>query len=265
MWDNAAQLNRLANAIYVLVGMALGYAAVLYVMHLPVFPLREVEVTGEPKHVTYAQVSEIVKRELKGNFFTIDLPQLRGAFEKLPWVRSVNVRRQWPDRLEISLEEHVPLARWGNEGLVNSHGDVFHAAYDGELPVFLGPPGTAKEIAIQFEYFRKVLAPIRRTPVQVQVTPRRAWEVKLAGGTTLALGRDQVEARLARYVEAYDRSVGRLNRRIDYVDLRYTNGFAGRITELKDPPPAGKTAPTKTATGTARAAGGRAPGADHNT
>ena len=79
MWDNAAQLNRLANAIYVLVGMALGYAAVLYVMHLPVFPLREVEVTGEPKHVTYAQVSEIVKRELKGNFFTIDLPQLRGS------------------------------------------------------------------------------------------------------------------------------------------------------------------------------------------
>jgi len=42
-----------------------------------------------------------------------------------------------------------------------------------------------------------------------------------------------VEARLARFVDAYDRTLGRLGRRINHVDLRYANGFAVRVPELK--------------------------------
>ena len=32
-------------------------------------------------------------------------------------MRRVEVRRAWPDRIEIRLEEHVPLARWGADGV----------------------------------------------------------------------------------------------------------------------------------------------------
>lgn len=265
MWDRPDQLNRIATALYAFAGLAIGYAAVLYVIHLPIFPLREVEVTGAPGHVTYAQVADIVRTELKGNFFTLSLPAARSAFEKLPWVRTVNVRRKWPDRLEVSLEEHVPLARWGNEALVNVQGELFRAAYDGDLPTFLGPPGSAKEIAIQYAYFKRALEAIGKTPVQVQVTPRRAWELRLAGGTTLALGRDQVEARLARYVAAHDASVGQLRRRIDYVDLRYSNGFAVRIAELKDVPQGGKAAQGTQPGRGARQGGGRPGSVDNKT
>jgi cell division protein FtsQ len=69
--------------------------------------------------------------------------------------------------------------------------------------------------------------------VEVQVTARRAWQVKLASGMTLALGRENIEARLARFVAVHDRTLGQLGRRIDYVDLRYANGFAARIPELR--------------------------------
>jgi len=234
MWDKPDQLNRIAGALYAIAGLAIGYAVVLYVAHLPIFPLREVIVTGAPGHVTRAQVAEIVKTELKGTFFTLDLPAVRSAFERLPWVRSVNVRRKWPDRLEVSLEEHVPLARWGNEALISVQGEVFRAAYDGDLPVFVGPEGSEKEIAIQYNFFRRALESINQTPVRVRMSERRAWEVGLAGGMTIALGREQVEDRLLRFVNAYGRSVGRLQRTIDYVDLRYANGFAVRIAELAD-------------------------------
>ena len=239
MWDRPDQLNRIATALYALAGLAIGYAIVMYVVRLPIFPLREVEVTGAPAHVTYEQVADIVRTELKGNFFTLDLRAARSAFEKLPWVRSVNVRRKWPDRLEISLVEHVPLARWGDDALVDVRGDLFRAAYDGELPTFVGPPGSEKEIAIQYNYFAQALQAIKEKPVQVKVTPRRAWQVRLADGTTLELGREEVEARLMRYISAYGASVARLHRHIDYVDLRYTNGFAVRIAEL-DAPHGGK-------------------------
>jgi cell division protein FtsQ len=160
-------------------------------------------------------------------------------------VRHAAVRRHWPGRLEVALEEHVPLARWGERALVNTHGEVFAGAYDGALPSFSGPAGTAKEIAIQYEYFRRALAEIGLAPDGLHVSPRRAWQVKLENGPTLELGREQIEARLARFVNAYGRSVAKLGRRIEYVDLRYSNGFAVRVPELaRETAPAG-TGPKK--------------------
>ena len=233
MWDRPDILNRISDLLYTLALLLVIGGALYFVVHLPAFALREVRVDGPLTHVTGEQVESIVRHEFKGNFFTLNLAAARAAFEKLPWVRKVNVRRQWPDQLEVMLEEHVPLARWGNLALVNSYGEVFEAAYDGKLPLFIGPDGTAKELTIQYEYFRRSLAEIGMVPVQVQVSQRRAWQIRLEDGMTLELGREQIEARLARFIAAYGRTVGKLARHIDYVDLRYANGFAVRIPELK--------------------------------
>ena len=233
MWDKPALLNRVANGLYALAVLLVGYGLIWILVHQPAFALRHVQITGDAKHVTRAQVEAIVGNELKGTFFTLNLPQLRRAFEQVPWVREVRLRRHWPDRLEVNVVEHEPLARWGSMALVNLQGEVFQAAYDGKLPLFVGPPGTSKEIAIQYEFFVRNLAAIGTKPVMVRVTARRAWQVRLEGGPTLELGREDVEARLARYLEVHERTVGALKRRIDYVDLRYENGFAVRIPELK--------------------------------
>jgi cell division protein FtsQ len=233
MWDRPDILNRISDLLFTLALLLVIGGVLYFVIHLPAFALREVRVDGNLTHVTGEQVETIVRRELKGNFFTLNLAAARAAFEKLPWVRKVNVRRQWPDQLEVTLEEQVPLARWGNLALVNNYGEVFDAAYDGKLPLFVGPDGAAKEVTIQYEYFRRSLAAIGMVPVQVKVSQRRAWQIGLENGMTLELGREQIEARLARFVGSYGRTLGKLARHIDYVDLRYANGFAARIPELK--------------------------------
>ena len=233
MWDKPALMNATADALYALaVVLALSVAA-MYVARLPAFSLREVRVEGALQHVTRGEIENVVRGELKGGFFTVNLAATRAAFERLPWVRGANVRRQWPARLDVALEEHVPFARWGNAALVNTHGEVFQAAYDAELPMFVGPEGAAREIAIQYRYFHRALGTIGETPVQVQVTARRAWQVKLASGSTLELGRENIEARLGRFVALHGRTIGLLGRRVDTVDLRYANGFAVRIPELR--------------------------------
>lgn len=233
MWDRPGLMNAVANSLFAAAALLALAAAAIQAARHPAFSLREVRIGSELKHVTRGEIEDVVRRDIKGNFFTIDLAATRAAFERLPWVRHVNLRRHWPARLEVALEEHVPFARWGADAIVNTQGEVFQAAYDGELPVFIGPDGAAREIAIQYLYFRRSLGAIGETPVEVQVTARRAWQVKLASGMTLALGRESVEARLARFVAAHDRTLGRLGRRIDYVDLRYANGFAVRIPELR--------------------------------
>jgi cell division protein FtsQ len=119
---------------------------------------------------------------------------------------------------------------------VNTHGEIFKAAYDGKLPVFLGPPDSSKEIAIQYDFFRRNLASIGLEPAVVQLTARGAWEVRLQNGMRLALGRVDLESRLARFIAVHGRTIAALNRRVEYVDLRYANGFAVRIPELKGEP-----------------------------
>ena len=228
-WDKSQLMLWLANMLYALAVILLIYALLFLAIHLPVFPLKHVDVKGELKHVTREQVELIVGREFKGNFFTLDLLRARKAFEKLPWVRNVNVRRRWPDRLEVTLEEHQVLARWGNLALVNTNGEIFQAASNQDLPVFYGPAGSEGEIAQHYYEFRQELSRIGLQPSQIIMSPRRAWEIRLKSGMELALGRDQVEARLDKFVRVYDQTLARISRPVTYVDLRYPNGFAVRL------------------------------------
>ncbi len=242
MWDKPGFLNAAANALFAIAALMVLAAIAMQAARLPAFALSEVRIGGELRHVTREQVEQVVRRELRGNFITVDLAATRAAFGRLPWVRSVSMRRQWPARLEVALEEHVPLARWGSTALVNTHGEVFTAAYDGDLPLFVGPDGAAREIAIQYRYFQRSLDAIGEVPVEVQVTARRAWQLRLQSGLTIALGRESIEDRLGRFVAAHARTLGSLGRRVDYVDLRYANGFAVRIPELRNEKPPAKRA-----------------------
>ncbi|HEX7954823.1 MAG TPA: cell division protein FtsQ/DivIB [Burkholderiales bacterium] len=233
MWDDAPTLRMTANLLFALAAGLILYGAAHYVVHLPIFPLRDIRLTGDVEHVTREQVEAVVTGELRGNFFTVDLEQARAAFEKLPWVRTVNVRRQWPDRLEFSVQEHRPVARWGSTALVSAQGEVFEAAINATLPVLHGPDGTAPEVVSRFQAFQQALEPIGKNVVQVTLSARRAWILKLNDGMALELGRDNLESKLANFVAAYDRTVARLPQLPKYIDLRYTNGFAVRSPGLK--------------------------------
>ena len=232
MWHSAAALNRVSDLLVAAAGLLALYSVIRFAIVQPVFAMREIRVGGSTAHVTLEQVEAIARRDVHGTFFTLDLVRLRTSFEKLPWVRKVDIRRSWPDRIDVAIEEHQPLARWGNVGLVNRQGEVFEAAYDASLPVFVGPAGTSREVALQYDSLRRAFLSIGREPVHVQLSQRRAWRVQLDDGMTLEIGREQVESRLKRFLSAYQHTLVPLNRRIGYVDLRYANGFAARVPEL---------------------------------
>lgn len=228
MWNRPQVLNWVANLLFGLAAVLLLYGVLYVVVHLPVFPLREVRVEGTLTHVTREQLQLIVSRHLQGNFFTLDLAHARAAFEKLPWARRVSLRRRWPDRLEVVIEEHKELARWGNIALVNSYGELFHAASDEELPVFYGPGEEVRHVAEQYEKYSRTLGSANLKVVQLVLTPRRAWEIRTDNGIVIALGREDMEHRLTRFAEVYRHTLGKLGAVLTYADLRYPNGFAVR-------------------------------------
>jgi cell division protein FtsQ len=234
MWDNPRVLNLLSG---MLIGVALlGFAAAgtLKLLHAGFFPVREIALTAPPPHTTRAQIEDALSGRIAGDFFAVDLREVRTALEQLPWVRRASVRRMWPDRLEVSLEEHVPFARWGDDALVNTYGEKFSAATAEKLPVFIGPAGSEKEVASEYARFSSQLAPLGIPIERVVLTARFAWQLRLADGLNLMLGRDPqvAEERLRRFVGAYDATLRKITRRHEYVDLRYPNGFALRIPDL---------------------------------
>lgn len=237
MWDNPRLLNAWAGALTALALMVFGVALAQLLVRSPLFPVREMQLTGTPAHTTRAQIESVVQGRVAGNFFAVDLEEVRAALEALPWVRRAHVRRVWPDRLEAALEEHEALARWAESGLVNVQGERFAGTTDAALPLFAGPAGSEGELARRYQRFREILAPLQAVPERLMVSPRRAWVLRLDDGLTIALGRDAandpVEARLGRLVAAYPQTLGRLARKAEHVDLRYPNGFALRLPEHK--------------------------------
>jgi cell division protein FtsQ len=246
MWDNPRLLNTAANALIALAALLFAYAGLQLLLRSPLFPLREIVVRGEMKHADAAEIEAAVDGA-GGNFFAADLAALRSRLEQVTWVRRVDLRRVWPDRIELRLEEHVAFARWGGGGLVNTFGEAFLAPIDdaaaAALPLFAGPGGSEGELTRRYRRFAELLAPLGVSLDRVVLTQRYAWQLRLAGARdnalNIELGRDGAEAvdqRLERFVAAYPESLGRLAPRAEAprnVDLRYPNGFALRVAGWK--------------------------------
>ena len=237
MWDDARQLNATAATLAAMALCALVYATGAWLVRQPAFAFREVVVVTPLSRVNGAYLEAVVRSELAGTFFTLDLNGARAALGRVPWVRTAGLRREWPHRLTVEIEEHVPLARWNDTALVNDHGEVFTASYNGELPQFHGPEGTAAAMTARYREWSQALAPIDVTVRELTLTPRGSWAVAgrtAQGSLEIALGRDEADARLARLVSAYPRTLGPLARAgkpVARVDLRYRNGFAARLAE----------------------------------
>lgn len=227
--DRTLLMARTANVLYGLAALLAAWLLVTLVGRLPILPLRTVELRGDVTHITREQAELIVRNHMRGNFLTLDLHQLRNTFAKLPWVRRVSVRKAWPGMVIAEMEEHRALARWGEVGLVSTRGELFSAASDEALPVLYGPAGSHTEMARAFAAFRTQLARIDAVPRRVDLTPRRAWRVKLASGAWLELGRTDPLARLERLVAVYPGTLARLPEKIEAIDLRYLDGFAVRL------------------------------------
>ena len=260
LWHNARVLHFAANALSALALVALLGAGVAWIATRPAFSLRAVAIEASPgtelRYVSTALLRNSSLRPVEGNFFTVDLDKVRARYEALPWVRRAAVRRIWPDRLVVTIEEHRPLALWGAGRLMNTHGELFsanlaEAEEDGPLPELSGPNGSHASVLARYRELQRWLAPIERRPLAVALSQRWAWSARLDDGTTVLIGREQgvpIDTRVQRWVALYPRVQSRFEGGAAVVDLRYPNGFALRTAST-------------TSTGTVAAATSGAPSA----
>jgi cell division protein FtsQ len=240
MWQDIKMLNAISGALLGLLALALLATSFWWLAQRPMFTLKVIRIDGTVdvplRYVNGSTVRGTALPRIKGNFFTVNLNAVRTAFESVPWVRKAAVRREWPNKLIVTVEEHVPLGTWGDDGrLVSVKGDVFtanlaEAEEDGELPKLAGPIGSEKEVVGRFRELHQWLAPANLAPASLRLSGRYAWTMELNNGVKVELGREQgnetLKARVDRLTGIYPQLVARLQDRIESIDMRYPNGLA---------------------------------------
>ena len=169
-------------------------AGLWWVLRNPMFTIGQITVTGDTRHNSAASLRAAVEPRLKGNFFTLDLGAAQAAFERAPWVRKATVRREFPNRLSIDLQEYVPVAQWG-EGdthLVDAKGHVFEVSDfdsdDSDLPMLIGPDGQAEQVLDMYRALDPLIEPLDVAIATLELQPRGHWHVVLDSGADIELG-----------------------------------------------------------------------------
>jgi cell division protein FtsQ len=162
-------------------------------------------------------------------FLGADLHAIQEQVMAQPWVATARVSRQWPDTLDVTITEEEPAARWGADGLLNSQGRLFvrHTTHiPAELPRLSGPEGSEAEVAARFIAIQERLVERGLRLAAVDLDGRGAWSLVLSNGVSVRLGSQDVDARLTRFYDALDNVVTPVAADVQFVDMRYTNGFA---------------------------------------
>lgn len=193
------------------------------------WPLTRLRVHGEFKRVDPAQLRAVVLPYAKPGFFAVRLQSAQDAVEKLPWVERAEVRKRWPDVMEIEVVEHKPFARWGADRLLSEQGRLFpvpKGMRSDALPLLDGPDSQVQEVVKLYNESRELFAPIGFKVDSLAMDRRGSWSLTLSNGTRVVVGRADARPRLGRFARMLPQLLARNTSPLERADLRYTNGFA---------------------------------------
>jgi cell division protein FtsQ len=235
-------MNITATVLFVACGLLLAGALGWWVVRSPVFAIRGIVVQGDTAHNSAATLRANVLPRLRGNFFTVDLQKTREAFEAVPWVRRAVVKRQFPNKLRVQLQENEAEAFWGADSesrLVNTYGEVFEAnpgdVEQDEMPRLVGPEGSAPQVLAMYRGLKPMLEKLDLGIEQVALSGRGGWTLTLDSGATVELGRgatEEVLARSQRFAATLTQVTAKYGRRPEALvtaDLRHTDGYAVKL------------------------------------
>ncbi len=193
------------------------------------WPLTKLQATGEFRRVDGTLLRQTLMPYAQRGFFAVDLDAAQDAVAQLPWVETAEVRKRWPDTLEVRVVEHKPFARWGEDRLLSEHGRLFPARgiqVPAGLPQFDGPEARSADMVGLYNESRALFAKVGIDVREVALDPRGSWTLGLDNGAVVIVGRSEARARLDRFVRLLPQLLTQGTQQLARADLRYTNGFA---------------------------------------
>lgn len=223
-------IRNLTGWLYTIVVMMILVGGFQWLINTPRFPIRQIDIAESNKttfaHISDTELEQARQDSIVGNIFSVNLNKIKARFEQIVWVEKVEVSRVWPDTIAVRIVERTPLAYWNDTQLIDTQGKVFDAQGDNTLPYFYGVSPNEQTMVKHFVSMQKTLSAIDLKINKLFCDERQAWQLSLDNGITVKLGRDDTQNRINRFVAYWHNEIKPQAAAIEYVDMRYRNGFA---------------------------------------
>jgi cell division protein FtsQ len=168
---------------------------------------------------------------VKRGFFAVDVAMIKERINQFPWVADATVSRVWPNQVVIHVSEKTALARWNNDHLLSTNGDIFTPnpnTLPPDIPYFVGPEGKHIAMIENFNKINSLLSPLQFKISRLELNPADTWNLTLDNGIKIKMGRKEVLTKISQFVKVYPKIISGRTSEIDSIDLRYSNGLAVR-------------------------------------
>ncbi|MBT7408574.1 MAG: FtsQ-type POTRA domain-containing protein [Methylococcales bacterium] len=202
--------------------------AVFSSMDPKAFPISHIIINEEVKNVSSAMIEDAIKDELNVGFFKIELDRVSQKILSLPWVNQVKVKKIWPSSIKITIVEQIAVARWSEQFIIDQDGKLFSPIVLSDkqlLPLFLGGK---KDIKKMISIYGLLDKSIEKMGVSITslMFKNNLWSLVLSNDINVILGKKDIAFRFKRFSELFKNQLNKQERKIDQIDLRYSNGFA---------------------------------------
>lgn len=196
-----------------------------------VLPIKHVVFTGN-KHLTDDELKVLAGIHVNDNLITISNKKVSLSLLKSPWIKSISVRKQFPDTLSLVIEEAVPFALLDMNShlfLIDEKGKLLEELKGDSipfLPVITGDPFREKEGFSEALNLARVMNDKGFSPGRdhIDIFAQKPHELTVTiDGTVVKIGSGMFEEKLKRLIELEDEIKNR-GIPVDYIDLR----FAGK-------------------------------------
>ena len=218
-----------------LLGLGLGaYEAANRLLPYADRPIARIGVQGNLSYVSQQAIQQRIEPYMNTSFFRVDLEGVRLELESMPWIARAEVRRVWPDQVVVQLQEQLPIARWGDEALLNNQGRAFapsEVAHYQHLPQLYGPQRAQEKVMRQYQMLSQMLRPLGFSIGRLELRERGSWFLSTqpnekGKSVELLLGRDHVMEKMRRFITLYDKALKEQITNIERIDLRYAHGLS---------------------------------------
>lgn len=191
-------------------------------------PIAKITVKSEFKFISEHDSSEMINKNIKGNFLNENLLRMQEKLLQNPWIDDVILSRRWPDNLMVTIVEQVPVARWNNDSYINKRGEVIKVGNTDNLDYLPKLSASKDAVDMMQRYYRlnQIVSQSNLVIVELEKDARGHWSAELLNGWTLLLGRDQLDEKLKRLNVVVKKQLAPVADNIALIDLRYEYGLA---------------------------------------
>lgn len=199
-----------------------------------IFPINSLKIKSSYKFISREQLQQTLYPFMNQSFLSLSSQELVNAIGRNSWVDKVEVRKVWPDRVDIVVSERFPIAHW-HDMLLTKQGVLFQPQNQNQiprLPYFYGPKNQQLDVLHIYQKLSKLLKGQDLYIAKIRLRENQSWEITLTNGVKLQLGKNDIETRLQRFSIFYPKLFAAKFDQVSTVDLRYSKGMAVKWRKL---------------------------------